>query len=192
MNVVIRPATKNDALHVAAVVDIAGHGIDLDSWIKNSGGDHAVLEAARRAASADPGSPYHFSKAYLVEVEGVIAGGLVGELLGPVDDYGAEISPALMPLVTLETRLVGYWSILAIAVYAEYRGKGLAGRLLSHAGELAEAVRAKGLCLTVEDTNLDAISVYRRLGFAPAESLPWVPYGGRSGPNQWVMMKLDF
>ena len=192
MNVRIRPATRNDALHVAAIVDIAGHGIDLDSWIRDSGEDHAVLEAARRAASADANSPYHFSKSWLVEVEGTVAGGLVGELLATNGDYAAEISPALMPLVTLETRLIGYWSILAIAIYAEFRGKGLAARLLSHAGDLASSSGATGLCLTVEDTNLPAISVYQKLGFATCDRLPWVAYGGRSGPREWVMMKRDF
>ena len=60
MSVLIRPAAGNDALHVAAIVDIAGHGIDLESWIKSSGDDQAVLEAARTAASIDVNSPYHF------------------------------------------------------------------------------------------------------------------------------------
>jgi|EndMetStandDraft_7_1072992.scaffolds.fasta_scaffold206241_2 ribosomal protein S18 acetylase RimI-like enzyme len=192
MSVLIRPATANDALHVAAIVDIAGHGIDLDSWIRDSGEDHAVLEAARQAASADANSPYHFSKAYLIEVDGTIAGGLVGELLTRNDDHTAEISAALLPLVTLETRLVGYWSILAIATYSEFRGKGLATRLLSRAVELAAAANAKGVCLTVEDTNHPAISVYRTLGFVAGDRLPWVAYGGRSGPREWVMMKRDF
>lgn len=192
MNFLVRPATRNDALHVAAIVDIAGHGIDLESWLRDSGEDHAVLEAARRAASADANSPYHFSKAYVVEVDGTIAGGLVGELLTQNEDYAAEISPALMPLVSLETRLIGYWSILAIATYSEFRGKGLATQLLAHAGQLAVAAGAKGLCLTVEDTNLPAISVYQRLGFVTGDSLRWVAYGGRSGPHEWIMMKRDF
>jgi ribosomal protein S18 acetylase RimI-like enzyme len=188
----IRPAGVNDALHVAAIVDIAGHGIALESWIKNSGDDHAVLDAARRAASEDPNSPYHFSKAYLIEVEGVIAGGLVGELISQNEDYAAEISPALAPLVALETRLIGYWSILGVAVYGEFRGKGLAAKLIHHADEVARNVGAKGLCLVVEDTNLPAISVYEKLGFATAERLPWIAYGGRSGPREWMMLKRDF
>jgi len=113
-------------------------------------------------------------------------------LLTRNDDHTAEISAALLPLVTLETRLVGYWSILAIATYSEFRGKGLATRLLSRAVELAAAANAKGVCLTVEDTNHPAISVYRTLGFVAGDRLPWVAYGGRSGPREWVMMKRDF
>jgi|GEM_PF-3380670 len=192
MSIVIRPATRNDALHVAAIVDVAGHGIDLESWIRDSGKDHAVLEAARQAASTNANSSYHFSKAHLVEFEATIAGGLVGELLTQNDDHTADISAALAPLVTLEKRLIGYWSILAIATYPEFRGKGLAARLLAHAGELAAACGAKGLCLTVEDTNAVAISVYNKAGFVVADSLPWVAYGGRSGPHKWVMMKREF
>ncbi|MGX5842295.1 GNAT family N-acetyltransferase [Mesorhizobium sp. ArgA1] len=192
MSVLIRPAAKNDALHVAAFVDIAGHGIDLDSWIRNSGEDHAVLEAARQAASADANSPFHFSKSWLAEVGGTVAAGLVGELLEKNEDYPAQISPALVPLITLETRLIGYWSILAIATYPEFRGEGLATRLLSHAGDLASSVGAKGLCLTVEDANIAAIAIYERLGFRVADKLPWVAYRGRSGPREWVMMKRDF
>ncbi|TPN89537.1 GNAT family N-acetyltransferase [Mesorhizobium sp. CU2] len=187
----IRPASRNDALHVAAIVDIAGHGIELENWQRDSGEDHALMEAARRAASADAGSPYHLSKASLVEVDGMVAGGLVGELLAQNEDHAEQVPPAILPLVSLEKRAVGYWSISAIATYTEFRGKGLAKRLLLHAAELALAAGAKGLCLIAEDTNLPAISVYQKAGFLVADRLPWVAYGGRSGPREWVMMKRD-
>ncbi|MDQ6436173.1 GNAT family N-acetyltransferase [Mesorhizobium sp. LHD-90] len=189
MTVLIRTATRNDALHVAAIVDIAGHGIDLGSWLRDLDADHAVLSVARRAASADSNSAYHFSRAHLIELDGEVAGGLVGSLLTGDENEVLDPGSPIQPLVTLETRLPGYWSILAIAVYPEFRGKGLAQELLAHATGLAVTCGAKGLSLVVEDTNASAIALYGRMGYAMAETLPWIAYSGRSGPKNWMMMK---
>ena len=73
-----------------------------------------------------------------------------------------------------------------------FAAEDLRRRCFPTAGELAMTAGAKGLCLTVEDTNLSAISVYERLGFAATDRLPWVAYSSRSGPREWVLMKRDF
>ena len=40
----------------------------------------------------------------------------------------------------------------------------------------------------VEDTNTPAIALYKQQGFAVHETMQWVAYGDRIGPNQWVML----
>jgi ribosomal protein S18 acetylase RimI-like enzyme len=98
------------------------------------------------------------------------------------------LPPYLEPLVTLENLVPGYWSIVAIAIYAEFRGKGLASKLLDHAVQLASQSGARGLSIVVEDSNTAAITLYKKKGFETAESLPWLAYGGRIGPNNWLML----
>src|SRR5262245_12725997 len=87
----IRPAEPNDALHVAAIVDIGGHGIDLELWLDGRDGDHSVLSVARRLVLEDRSLPYHYSNAHLLEVEGQVAGGLIGGLVEPAaGPYSAD------------------------------------------------------------------------------------------------------
>ncbi len=184
----IRQADIRDALEIAAIVDIAGHGIDLDHWMKFRDGDHSVLSAARRLVLEDRTLPYHYSRAHVLEFDGRIAGGLVGGLTGEEPGLAGQSPPYLERLETLENRVPGYWNVLAIAVYPEFRGQGLASKLLDHAVRLASQSGARGLSIVVEDTNAKAITLYKKKGFETAERAPWIAYGGRSGPKNWVML----
>jgi ribosomal protein S18 acetylase RimI-like enzyme len=188
MDITIRQATTEDALHVAAIIDIAGHGIDLDLWLEQRDEDHSVLSAARRLVLEDTRLPYHYTNACMIEVGGKVAGGMVGGLTVEDDAPAQWIPPYLVPLLALETRLPGFWSVVAVALYREFRGQGLAARLLDHAGKLANEAGARGLSIVVEDTNTPAIALYKQQGFAVHETMPWVAYGDRLGPKEWVML----
>ena len=186
MAVTIRRADIEDALHVAALVDIAGHGIDLDLWLARRDGDNSLLSAVRRMVREDRSQPYHYSRAHLIEVDGQIAGAIIG---GPVDtDAAGTPRPHIDPLIALETRAANHWSVLAIAVYPEFRGQGMAGLLLDHAFLLARQEKASGVSIVVEDSNAKAIALYKNKGFIETETQPFVPYEGRSGPQNWVML----
>jgi ribosomal protein S18 acetylase RimI-like enzyme len=182
----IRRAESGDALHVAAIVDMGGHGIDLGRWMECRDSDHSVLSAARRLVIEDRTLPYHYSRAHVVEVDGRVAGGMIGGLV--TEEPGLSEPPYLEPLVALENRALGFWNILAIAIYAEFRGQGLASKLLDHADELAAKSGARGLSIVVEDTNTPAFTLYAKKGFVKADSLSWVAYGGRMGPTNWLML----
>jgi ribosomal protein S18 acetylase RimI-like enzyme len=184
----IRQADIGDALHVAAIIDIAGHGIDLDRWMQARDSDHSVLAAARRLVLEDLELPYHYTRAHMLELDGRVAGGMVGGLIAE-ESRAQELLPRYIePLVTLENRVSGYWNVLAIAIYPEFRGQGLASQLLDHAVQLATQSRARGLSIVVENTNTAAVALYTKKGFEKAESLPWTGYGGRVGPANWLML----
>ncbi len=170
------------------IVDIAGHGIDLDHWMKVRDGNHSVFSAARSLVIEDRGLPYHYSRAHVLELDGRVAGGLVGGLITGESRAEEELPSHLQPLVALENRVSGYWNILALAVYPEVRGQGLASRLLDHAVKLACQSGAPGLSIVVEDTNTLAIALYTKRGFKKAESLPWIAFGERVGPAEWLML----
>ena len=149
----IKPATKNDALHVAAVIDIGGHGIALEQWTSAGGIDHSTFSAARDDVLDDNNTSYHYSKAYLLEVDGIIAGGVIGSRIERAQPVENKKNPYLSPLETLESRLEGYWSMIAIAIYPEFRGKGFATPLLDRAVSLAKKTDALGISLVVEDSS---------------------------------------
>lgn len=184
----IRPARRNDALHVAALVDIAGHGIEADFWAANLDADGSPLSAARRLILADEALPYHLSRAFVVEVDGEVAGCLVGSLNGDAPPEPVDFPPFFAPLLELETLVPGYWAVIAVAVYREFRGRGLARSLLDFARHQAKSVSAPGLSIVVEDTNETARALYRRSGFVERETRPWLPYRDRTGPTAWVLM----
>jgi GNAT superfamily N-acetyltransferase len=180
----IRQAGLGDALDVAAIIDIGGHGIDLERWLQRRDGDHSVISAARQLVLDDSNVTYHFSKAHLIEVDGIVAGGLVGGLTGDMPDLAGPSSTYSEPLLALESRVPGYWSVVAIAL----RGRGLASKLMNHAVQLARQAGARGLSIVVEDSNSAAIAIYKKNGFVEAETLPWIAYDGRVGPRNWVML----
>ena len=93
----IRQAGAADALEVAAIIDIGGHGIDLDRWLQRRDGDHSVIAAARQLVLDESNAAYHFSKAHLIEVDGVVAGGLVGGLAGATPDVAESSSSIARP-----------------------------------------------------------------------------------------------
>jgi len=192
MSMNVRPARRKDALHVAALIDIAGHGIEAEFWSANVGSDGSLVSAARRLILDDEAVPYHLSKAYLLRAGGEVAAGLIGGVVSA----GGGISPGFpgcfAPLLELEAHAEGYWGIIGIAVYPEFRGQGIAKHLLGHAALRARRAKSAGLSLVVEDTNLPAINLYRSLGFEERERRPWLAYGNRSGPNHWLLFTNTF
>ena len=192
MSTLIRPAQKNDALHVAALVDIAGHGIEAEFWRDNVDDDQSPIAAARRLIIEDETLPYHLSKAFILEVDGDVAGLMVGGLVPAAKKIDAEFPRYFAPLLELENLAVGFWAVIGVAVYHEFRGRGLARELLDHAEILARRSKAKGLSIVVEDTNTPAIKLYRNWGFKDRETRPWLPFNGRTGPANWVLLTRSF
>lgn len=188
MELSIRRATSSDALHVAAVMDIAGHGIEAAFWAENAGDDGSVLMAARRLIVEDKSLSYHFSKAHLLACYGETVGGLVGGLVPEGAETPAGFPDFFAPLLELEALASGHWAIIGIAVYPEHRGRGHARLLLNHAENLARETGASGLSLVVEDTNNAALTLYGSAGFRERERRPWVRYGHRNGPENWLLL----
>lgn len=192
MSRTIRGASRNDATHVAALVDIAGHGIEYDFWEENLDADNSPVSAARRMIIEDEGLPYHLSRAWILEVDREVVGGLVGGLNPDAQKTPFGFPEYFEPLLELETLVPGYWAVIAVAVYREHRGHGHSRALLDFARERAMAVSAKGLSIVVEDTNETAISLYRGWGYLDQETRTWLPYRNRIGPVHWVLLTHTF
>ena len=169
-------------------MDIAGQGIESEYWALNASADGSAIAGARQRIIEDDSLPYHLSRAFMLDVDGEVAGALIGGLVLP----GAEVPPGFpeyfAPLLALEAHAEAHWAVVGLAVYPEYRGQGLARLLLHHAETLARQARAVGLSLVVEDSNEAALDLYWSAGFTEQEKRRWLPYGNRRGPQYWLLL----
>ena len=109
----------------------------------------------------------------------VLARGVTGALAHPelcryfVAEHAGEIVGQLM--ITYEWtdwRDGVLWWLQSVYVSAPWRRRGVFGRLLAHATDLARSdPRARGLRLYVETHNTAARETYARLGFVPSGHL---------------------
>jgi ribosomal protein S18 acetylase RimI-like enzyme len=185
----IRPATLSDATHLAALVDIAGEGFASYFWSQMAGPGQSPLEIGRARAMRDEGS-FTWRNAHMAEIDGEIAGALVGYRIPdpvPAEDIG-EVPEIARPLVLLEAEAPGHWYINVLAVFPEFRGKGVGWALLAKADELGREAKAKGMALIVASENDGAVRLYRRAGFAPSHRRSITGFPGYKRGGDWVLM----
>ena len=65
----------------------------------------------------------------------------------------------------ITARYVDAWHVMNVAVDPQFRGRGLARRMLSRLMELTEGDRTRGYTLEVRVSNVVAIHLYEELGF---------------------------
>lgn len=184
-----RPATFEDARHLARLVNFAGEGLAHYHWQTLAGELDGDIDpwviGIRRAASETSG--FSFTKSLVVEVGGKVAGCVSSY---PIDapnsqDDHTSVNPVFRPLLELEDLIVGSRYINVLAVYPEHRGKGIGSRLLAQAEALS---RGRRMSLIVSDSNHGAIRLYERYGYSEFASRPKVK-GDWNGPgDRWILM----
>jgi ribosomal-protein-alanine N-acetyltransferase len=83
--------------------------------------------------------------------------------LGAVDTDAAE---ALIGYLII-SRYADAWHVMNVAVDEEYRGQGIATKLLNRLFELTAGDDRRGYTLEVRVSNSGAIKLYEKLGFVP-------------------------
>jgi [ribosomal protein S18]-alanine N-acetyltransferase len=134
-------------------------------------GDVRALEAAERACFSDPW-PSHL---FLAEI---YAPGRFHRIL--VEPAGYLVAYLLCAWQYLDLH------VLKVATLPSYRRIGLARRLMTLAEEHARASAGESVTLEVRESNLEAIALYRNLGFLPVGRRPQY-YG--DGEDALVMTK---
>jgi [ribosomal protein S18]-alanine N-acetyltransferase len=82
--------------------------------------------------------------------------------LGAVDTDAAEILVGYLII----SRYADAWHVMNVAVHEDYRGHGIATRLLNELFELTAGDDRRGYTLEVRVSNHGAIRLYEKLGFA--------------------------
>ena len=137
----IRPAGLRDATHLAALVDIAGEGFASYFWSQMTEPGQSPFEVGRARARRDEGA-FTWRNGHIAEVDGDVAGALVGYRIPDTADpaHFKELPPIVRPLAELEAEAPGHWYVNVLAVFPEYRGKGIGAALLHHADLIGKAV----------------------------------------------------
>ena len=168
----IRAATLQDCLAIAGLYRIASDGVADYIWSKLAEPGEDILDVgARRYARED--SPFGYLNCTVVEFGGEIIG-MLSAFRMIVDPDEEETDPVLMPYAQLEVDQSFY--ICGIALYPEYRGRGLGSRLLDLAMQRGRELGCTQLSLIVFEQNADALRLYERLGYREVDRAPVVPH----------------
>jgi ribosomal protein S18 acetylase RimI-like enzyme len=186
-DVTFRPGAVADAVHLAAFMDMASQGLASRLWLRMTVPGQGPFEIGRaRAMREDVGLSYR--SATIAEVGGSVAGALVDYPMssaGPAKD----IPDLLVPLLDLEALAPDTWYVNILAVYPEFRGRGIGARLLQVADERAAASGPRRvLSIIVASTNANARRLYDGHGFRFLAKRPVVPFPGGPGPGDWLLL----
>jgi len=185
----IRPATLRDATHLAALVDIAGEGLATYFWGQMAGVGQSPFEIGRIRARRDEGA-FTWRNAHIAEVDGDIAGALIGYRIADdaAEEDLSETPDILKPLAELEGLAPGHWYVNVLAVFPEYRGKGIGKLLLNRADEIGRRDAPAGMAIIVAGENEGAVRLYRKVGYRIVAQRPMVSFPGNKRRGDWVLL----
>lgn len=183
----IRPAVFRDATHLAALVDIAGEGFASYFWGQMAETAQSPFEVGRARAQRDAGS-FTWRNAHIAECDGDLAGALVGYRIADDPDVGDDLPDIARPLGELEAEVPGHWYVNVLAVFPEYRGRGLGGALLHQADRLGRAGAPAGMAVIVASQNDGAARLYARHGYLETARKAMVPFPGSEQTGDWVLL----
>jgi ribosomal protein S18 acetylase RimI-like enzyme len=176
-------------MDLVAFVDMAGEGYASYFWGTMAEAGQSPIEIGRERALRDEGS-FSWRNAFVAEVDGAVAGGLIGYVIAdPVDPADVAKTPELVrPLAELEAEAPGHWYVNVLAVYSEFRGSGIATALLAHADSLGRAAGARGMAIIVASENIPAVTLYAKSGYRPVAQRPLTPFPGYKRGGEWLLL----
>ena len=194
--ITIRPATRNDATHLACFVDMASEGLALHLWETMKGPGQTLFEVGRSRALREDGS-FSFRNSHVAEINIAVAGALVGYKIAEAHDReyrrGSDKDAPPLPafieaLVELEAMVPGHWYVNILAAYPEYRGHGIGKALLIHAEGLARTTAALGMAVIVASENTNARRLYESVGYTEKARRTQVAFRGFHHGGEWLLL----
>jgi ribosomal protein S18 acetylase RimI-like enzyme len=186
-----RPAQAKDALHLACLYDAASRGLAAWTWTQIAEPGQSLIEVGRHRIAGRPDHVSHFSSWVIAEIDGSIAGAILAYRIP--DPYNAGdmtgITEVHRPILELEAIAAGTWFIMAICVFAEFRGRGIGKQLLERSIGKAKVSGATSVSIMVESANVDAYRLYRQLGFVDWERRPYHPFPGSRDSGEWILLR---
>lgn len=184
-----RRATRDDAVAMAELVDMAGEGLPLYLWSKLAGPGELAWDIGRQRARREDGS-FSYRNTVVREEDGRVVAALIGY---PLPDAPEPIDyddmPAMfVPLQELENLAPGTWYVNVLATYPEHRGRGYGRELLAIAETLAAAAGCSGISIIVADSNTGARRLYERSGYIERARRAIVKEAWAHPGREWVLL----
>jgi ribosomal protein S18 acetylase RimI-like enzyme len=187
-----RKATRNDAIELAELANMAGEGLPLYIWQEMSGPGQSAWEVGRARVQREEGA-FSYRNAVVRMERDEIAACLLGYPLqgeaSPDDSSG--VPPMFVPLQQLEAMAAGTWYINFLATYPEHRGKGYAHELLALAAVIAIELEKPRLTLIIADTNLIARRLYEQQGYREVASRVMIKGDWQHPGSRWILLARD-
>lgn len=186
MNVHLRAATREEALDIAALVDLAGEGMHRALWAGRADYGQDPIMVGISLVEANTG-PLSWTNATLAEVDGEIAGLVITDQLAaqPVE-ISSDTSPILRPLIRLENKARQSRTIVSLVTAPKFRRQGVGSALLAR----AEAGQGPfGMSAIVGDQNAAAQAFLRYRGYRNAAELPLIHAGWNTANSAWFLMR---
>tara|TARA_R110000772_G_scaffold76561_4_gene165297 strand:+ start:53 stop:628 length:576 start_codon:yes stop_codon:yes gene_type:complete len=185
-NVTFRPATKNDARHLAHLVNFAGEGIPYYFWQKNAEPGQDPWDIGKSRAEREEGS-FSYRHTIVAEIDGELAGCLVTYVL-PEDpepiDYD-EMPPIFVPIQELEDSAPSTQYVSVLAAYPQYRNLGVGSGLLKIAEKEGDG---RAMSIIVSDGNPNARRLYERVGYVAERDQKMVKEDWKGEGKNWILM----
>jgi ribosomal protein S18 acetylase RimI-like enzyme len=162
--VTFRPAVKSECRTIARLYSISSDGLSDYIWTTLARPGEDILDVGERRYSNEK-LPFSYKSCVVAELEGEVIGMLVAFPMHLPDGPNAanEPDPVLAPYAKLEKDNCYY--IMGVAVFPEYRGRGIGTRFLEIAEEKALEHGLPQLSLIVFERNEGAKRLYERNGF---------------------------
>lgn len=191
--IVLRPAKKSDSADLALLDNLAGHGISLWFWQKAMGatrlGD-AFIHGKNRLATDDAFYGWR-SITVAVDKDDCILGSVCSYINPEQDEDAAQIkrsAPVFVPVFELSELVTGTWLVDVLAVYPNVQNKGIGKKLLDDSLKRAGEMGSKIASLVTEDTNENAIGLYKSRGFETIDTRKYIEFDGPAKTKEWLLM----
>ena len=190
LNPPYRYATRDDALPMAELINIAGEGMPLYLWSNMAEPGVSPWEIGQQRARRESGS-FSYRNTIVREDDGEVVAALMGY---PLPDAPEPVSyddmpPMFVPLKQLEDLVAGTWYVNVLAAYPDCRGKGYGTDLLAIAEKLAVETGRSGLSIIVSDANAGARRLYERSGYVEIATRSMVKESWENAGEHWVLLE---
>lgn len=156
-------------------------------WREMSESGTPPAQIGRERALREVGG-FSYRHAHMIELGGEIAGCAVSYRMEPSNSDLSDVPPRVRELVELEQQVPDHWYVNVLAVYPEYRGKGLGSLLLEHADSLGRTASSTGMAIIVASGNQGARNLYERHGYRYLDQRRATPYPGGPSEQAWVLL----
>lgn len=185
-DVSFRPAVRSDANHIARLTDAATEALFYYLWQKSICGGGDPWAVGRKAAEQENGD-MSYRDTVICDLDGTVAGCLISYVMmdqAPSVDC-SKIPAVFRPVAELEDMAIGTCYISALALYPEFRGRGIGAQFLRIAAKFGQD---RIMSLVVSDGNRRARELYERNGYRAHASRPMVKECWRGVGENWILM----
>jgi len=156
---------------------MAGEGIPAYFWEQSAKPGEDLIDVGSRNLK-DEAANFSYLNVHVAEIDAEIAGMMLAYRLPEekeADDL-EELPPFIRPLVELEQCVPGSFYINMLAVYPQYRNRGVGTALMDQVDRLAAEASCRYSSIEVFDQNEGALQLYTRLGYRIIERRDVIPH----------------